>query len=161
MAQDFKVVKAFQATVSKEDKTPKSFTSHGKELFVWKVQFEGHESKGWLNVNKQAGNEVKEGDVLYGDLTIGQWPDGKERYDFKGAQRPEGQSAPTPQASTPTASPATQAPKHSGDLEAKVDLVISYLEVILEHYDIQRGAGQAFPDAAEEDDINLDDINNL
>lgn len=84
MPQEYQVVKAFQATVSREDKTPKSFVNKaGQQLFVWKVQING--VQGWIDVNKQAGNVINAGDTIFGTLEPNQWNTG---YVFKGAQRP-------------------------------------------------------------------------
>lgn len=115
MAQDIKVAKAFQATVSREDKTPKTFVSKaGQTLFVWKVQFEGRND--WINVNKQEGNEIKAGDIMYGSIVEEQAPWGTV-YAFKGERRPL--DAPAPQSSSGTP---------SNSLEGKVDRILELVE---------------------------------
>lgn len=89
MAQAYKVAQAFQATVSKEDKTPKTVELNGNTFNAWKVKLEGESSKGWINVNKKPGNEIKPGDELYGDI---KQIDGKfgTFYNFSSASRPLG-----------------------------------------------------------------------
>lgn len=115
MAQDIKVAKAFQATVSKEDKTPKTFVNKaGQTLYVWKVQFEGRND--WINVNKQEGNEIKAGDTMYGSIVEEQAPWGTV-HAFKGEQRPL--DAPAPQSKSGTS---------SNSLEGKVDRILELVE---------------------------------
>jgi hypothetical protein len=125
MPQEYTVLKAFQATVSKEDKTPKSFTNGaGQTLFVWKAQLAN--IPGWVNINKQAGNEVREGDTLYGTVTPNQWNTG---YDFKGAQRP--QEAPLTPPTLNIVSVAAQTPgaqSTSVTADDKLDYIIGMLE---------------------------------
>ena len=119
MAQEYQVTKAFQATVSKEDKTPKSFTNKaGQTLFVWKVQVAGNSN--WININKQEGNVINPGDSIYGDIVPNQWNTG---FDFRGEQRPLGQ-APASSGSAPL----TPAPAGSSSLEAKVDRILEVVE---------------------------------
>ena len=115
MAQDIKVAKAFQATVSKEDKTPKTFVNKaGQTLFVWKVQFEGRND--WINVNKQEGNEIKAGDIMYGNIVEEQAPWGTV-HAFKGEQRPLDVPAPHSKSGT-----------SSNSLEGKVDRILGLVE---------------------------------
>lgn len=89
MSQAYKVSQAFQATVSKEDKTPKTVEFDGHVFNAWKVKLDGEGDKGWINVNKKPGNEIKPGDELYGDVVQ---IDGKfgTFYNFKSASRPLG-----------------------------------------------------------------------
>lgn len=96
MSQAYKVAQAFQATVSKEDKTPKTVEFDGHTFNAWKVKLDGQSDKGWINVNKKPGNEIKPGDELYGDINQ---IDGKfgTFYNFKSASRPLGE-APAAQA---------------------------------------------------------------
>jgi len=123
MAQEYKVTRAFQATVSKEDKTPKSFVNKaGQTLFVWKVQVEGNPN--WLNINKQEGNEIKTGDVLYGDITPNQWNTG---FDFRSEQRPLGEvPSNTGKQSSQGSSAAV-----SSDLAEKIDYLVTGMETLL------------------------------
>lgn len=87
MSQAYKVAQAFQATVSKEDKTPKTVELNGNTFNAWKVKLDGQGDKGWINVNKKPGNEIHPGDELYGDVVQ---IDGKfgTFYNFKSASRP-------------------------------------------------------------------------
>ena len=122
MAKDLKVAKAFQSTVSKEDKTPQVVQTRGGEMHKFMVQFEGRND--WIGILKKPGNVVNAGDSLYGNIIEdGQW--GKP--EFKGEQKPFGE-APAPQASAPRA--ATTQP--SGTVEEKLDYLISLVENFLE-----------------------------
>ena len=89
MSQAYKVTQAFQATVSKEDKTPKTVELNGNTFNAWKVKLDGQSGKGWININKKPGNEIKPGDELYGDVVQ---IDGKfgTFYNFKSASKPLG-----------------------------------------------------------------------
>ena len=137
MAQEYKVTKAFQATVSKEDQTPKSFTNKaGQKLFVWKVQFEGRSD--WIDINKQEGNEIKAGDSLYGNLVEEQVPWGT-KLAFKSEQRPMGEY-PASQGSAPL----TPAPAVGSALEAKIDRILEVVEILA---GIREEALAAFDDA--------------
>ena len=140
MASDIKVAKAFQATVSKEDKTPKTFVNKaGQTLFVWKVQFEGRSD--WINVNKQEGNEIKPGDVMYGNIVEEQAPWGTV-HAFKGEQRPLDAPAPQSDPGTP-----------SNSLEDKVDRILQLVEKLNGERD---DALAAFNDSATSvDDLNI------
>lgn len=129
MSQAYKVAQAFQATVSKEDKTPKTVTFDGNTFNAWKVKLVGEESKGWINVNKKPGNEIAVGDELYGDVNQ---IDGKfgTFYNFKSASRPLGEapaqsSAPAP-ANDFTANVSTEI------VHDKLDYIIGLLEAISE-----------------------------
>lgn len=122
MAQEYQVTKAFQATVSKEDKTPKSFTNKaGQTLFVWKVQVAGNSN--WININKQEGNVINPGDSIYGDIVPNQWNTG---FDFRGEQRPLGQ-APASSGSAPLSPNPTA---NVSALEAKVDRILEVVETL-------------------------------
>ena len=150
MAQEYKVVKAFQATVSKEDQTPKSFTNKaGQKLFVWKVQFEGR--KDWIDINKQEGNEIKSGDSMYGNLVEEQVPWGT-KWAFKSEQRPIGEY-PASQGSAPL----TPAPATGSALEAKIDRILEVVETLA---GIREEALAAFDDAPKAVPANggLDDL---
>lgn len=99
MSQAYKVAQAFQATVSKEDKTPKTVTFDGNTFNAWKVKLDGQSDKGWINVNKKPGNEIHPGDELYGDVVQ---IDGKfgTFYNFKSASRPLGEAPAAPSQSS-------------------------------------------------------------
>lgn len=149
MSQAYKVAQAFQATVSKEDKTPKTVTFDGHTFNAWKVKLEGEESKGWINVNKKPGNEIKPGDELYGDIAQ---VDGKfgTFYNFKSASRPLG-DAPAPQQSNSSESEDFTANISTELAHDKLDYIIGLLESISEAV----GAPQAKPS---ETAPSLDDL---
>jgi len=130
MSQAYKVTQAFQATVSKEDKTPKTVTFDGHTFNAWKVKLEGEEAKGWINVNKKPGNEIKPGDELYGDINPinGQYG---TFYNFKSASRPLGDS-PAPQQSNSSQSEDFTANISTELAHDKLDYIIGLLEGIAE-----------------------------
>lgn len=125
MSQAYKVAQAFQATVSKEDKTPKTVELNGNTFNAWKVKLDGESDKGWINVNKKPGNEIKPGDELYGDI---KQIDGKfgTFYNFSSASRPLG-DLPAKQAEPAddfTANVSTEL------VHDKLDYIIGLLETI-------------------------------
>lgn len=135
MSQAYKVAQAFQATVSKEDKTPKTVDLNGHTFNAWKVKIENQEEFGvegnqWINVNKKPGNEIKPGDELYGDLNR---IDGKfgSFYNFKSANRPLG-DAPASQPSNSTPAEDFTANVSTELVHDKLDYVIGLLEAIAE-----------------------------
>lgn len=151
MSQAYKVAQAFQATVSKEDKTPKTVTFDGNTFNAWKVKLDGHSDKGWINVNKKPGNEIAAGDELYGDINQ---IDGKfgTFYNFKSASRPLGEA---PQ--------ATQLPAPAEDFtqgvvseitQDKLDYIIGLAEAIAEAV----GANAAQPSTEAPGSPDLDDL---
>jgi len=119
MAQEYTVTNAFQQTVSKEDKTPKSFTSHGKTLYPWFMALDGVD--GWVSINKQEGNVITPGDVIYGNIQQNQW--GKN--EFKSESRPLGNLPTPPRAPQPI-------PEGTSDLEAKIDYLTTLVEQLVE-----------------------------
>lgn len=148
MSQSYKVTQAFQATVSKEDKTPKTVELNGNTFNAWKVKLDGQGDKGWINVNKKPGNEIHPGDELYGDVVQ---VDGKfgTFYNFKSASRPLGE-APTP-ASTPSTHDTPDA--DGATVHDKLDHIIALLESIV----LPEGVAKTFP-GAEPVDLNDLDI---
>lgn len=115
MSKEIKVAKAFQST-DRETKEPQVINTRGGEMHKYMVQFEGRSD--WIGILKKPGNEVKQGDVLFGDIIEdGQW--GKP--EFKKGERPFGAAAQTAQP--------------SGELEDKVDYLISLVENFLERYE--------------------------
>ena len=150
MSQAYKVTQAFQATVSKEDKTPKTVELNGNTFHAWKVKLDGQGDKGWINVNKKPGNEIKPGDELYGDITQ---IDGKfgTFYNFKSASRPLGESSPSQSAAPAddfTANISTEL------VHDKLDYIIRLLEVLSEKV----GAEQAQPSTTAPGSPALDDL---
>lgn len=128
MSKAYTVSQAFQATVSKEDKTPKTVELNGNTFNAWKVKLDGESGKGWINVNKKPGNEIKPGDELYGDVVQ---IDGKfgTFYNFKSASRPLGE-LPAAQSSEPaddfTANVSTEL------VHDKLDYIIDLLEKLVD-----------------------------
>ena len=125
MSKAYTVSQAFQATVSKEDKTPKTVELNGNTFNAWKVKLEGESSKGWINVNKKPGNEIKPGDELYGDVVQ---IDGKfgTFYNFKSASRPMESLPSSPsQPAAPVESTSTVSTELMHD---KLDYIIELLE---------------------------------
>jgi len=143
MAKDILVAKAFQST-DKDTKEPQVIQTRGGEMHKYMVQFEGRSD--WIGILKKPGNEVKAGDKLYGNLIEdGQW--GKP--EFKGEQRPFGE--------TPQAQKSQPVVKASGELEEKVDYLISLVENFLES---QKGtAGTQSTTVNDTPPINLDELN--
>lgn len=129
MSQAYKVAQAFQATVSKEDKTPKTVELNGNTFNSWKVKLEGQTDKGWINVNKKPGNEIKQGDELYGDVVQ---IDGKfgTFYNFKSASRPLGEAPATP--SQPSGSEDFTSNLSTELAHDKLDYIIGLLEALTE-----------------------------
>jgi hypothetical protein len=128
MSQAYKVAQAFQATVSKEDKTPKTVEFDGHTFNAWKVKLDGHSDKGWINVNKKPGNEIAPGDELYGDINQ---IDGKfgTFYNFKSASRPLG-DAPAPSQSSSAPQDDFTANVSTELVHDKLDYIIGLLETI-------------------------------
>lgn len=144
MSQAYKVSQAFQATVSKEDKTPKTVTFDGNTFNAWKVKLDGQSDKGWINVNKKPGNEIHPGDEIYGDVVQ---IDGKfgTFYNFKSASRPLGEA---PAAPSQTSSSTDEA---DGTVHEKLDHIIALLESIV----LPEGVAKTFPGA---EPVSLDDL---
>lgn len=122
MSQAYKVSQAFQATVSKEDKTPKVVEINGHKFNAWKVKLDGQSDKGWINVNKQPGNEIKPGDELYGDVVEVNGKFGSF-YNFKSASKPLGGLPASQNATDETPSAISTELIHD-----KLDYIISFLE---------------------------------
>lgn len=149
MSQAYKVAQAFQATVSKEDKTPKTVEFDGHTFNAWKVKLEGHSDTGWINVNKKPGNEIHPGDELYGDINQ---VDGKfgTFYNFKSASRPLGDAPATQQANS-----APEAQTEDGvSIHDKLDHIIELLESIV----LPEGIAKTFPGATPTTAPDLDDL---
>lgn len=153
MSQAYKVAQAFQATVSKEDKTPKTVELNGNTFNAWKVKLDGESGKGWINVNKKPGNELKPGDELYGDIVQ---IDGKfgTFYNFKSASRPLGEapaqsSAPSAPADDFTANVSTEL------AHDKLDYIIGLLEGISEVVGAEPIANKTPAEAPGLDDLDI------
>lgn len=142
MPKVFAVEKAFLSTVSKEDKTPQVVETKGGEMHKYMVQFKDQSIPGWIGILKKPGNAVNEGDEMYGVLEENNW--GKPQ--FTRMQLPQDGSVVLKTAgSAPASSQAASGPSKtqpSGDLETKVDYIISLLENFLD------SQGVAKPQAA-------------
>lgn len=154
MSQAYKVAQAFQATVSKEDKTPKTVELNGNTFNVWKVKLDGHSDKGWINVNKKPGNEIHPGDELYGDINQ---IDGKYGtfYNFKSASRPLG-DAPAPQQSNSSESEDFTANVSTEIVHDKLDYIIGLLEALAEKSGVN--PADATPSTVAPGSPDLDDL---
>lgn len=93
MAQEYTVTKAFQSK-DRDTKEPQVIKTANGEMHKYMVQVENQPVQGWMGILKKPGNEVNEGDVLYGDITENDW--GKPQ--FKRADRPFGGQSQAPQA---------------------------------------------------------------
>ena len=124
MSQAYKVTQAFQATVSKEDKTPKVIEFNGHTFNAWKVKLDGQADKGWINVNKKPGNEIKPGDELYGDIATIEGHFGVF-YNFKSASRPLGER--------PAVAPSQSIDDGEGSVHEKLDYIIGLLEELADN----------------------------
>lgn len=147
MSKAYKVSQAFQATVSKEDKTPKTVTFDGNTFNAWKVKLEGETDKGWINVNKKPGNEIHPGDEIYGDVVQ---IDGKfgTFYNFKSASRPLGE-APA-QTSEPAAEEDFTANVSTELVHDKLDYIIDLLEKL-----VDPKTGEPVTKAPDLDDLDI------
>lgn len=118
MAQEYVISNAFPA--KDKDGNEKTWDSQYGTFKVWKLYFENDDTA--YETNKKLDFEgFKKGDTVYGTTSLTQYG-GK----FKSEQRPLGQ-LPTSTGNSP-ASPA----QASGDLDAKLDYLISMVEVIAE-----------------------------
>jgi len=140
MPKVFVVEKAFLSTVSKEDKTPQVVETKGGEMHKFMVQFKDQSIPGWIGILKKPGNVVNEGDEMYGVLEENNW--GKPQ--FTRMQLPQDGSVTLKSAGTaPAASQAASAPSKSqpsGELEDKVDYLISLVENFLDSQGIAKPA---------------------
>lgn len=157
MPKVFKVEKAFQSTVSKEDKTPQVITTKGGEMHKYMVQFENQAIPGWIGILKKPGNAVNEGDEMYGVLEENEW--GKPQ--FTRMQLPQDGSVKL-NSGAPSTSNAPQAapnaPQASGELEAKVDYLISLVENFLESQGVAKPKPANKGLEADDQPINLDEL---
>ena len=87
MSKDYKVTQAFRSTVSKTDKTQKTWNSDNGTFYLWQAKV--NEFPGWFQLRKKdEASTINPGDTIYGDFVQGSWPDGKPRLDFKPASKP-------------------------------------------------------------------------
>lgn len=152
MSQAYKVTQAFQATVSKEDKTPKTVELNGNTFNAWKVKLDGQGDKGWINVNKKPGNEIKQGDELYGDIVQ---VDGKfgTFYNFKSASRPLGEA---PAANSQPSGGEDWTSNLSTELaHDKLDYIIGMLEAVSEKLGAEATPSTTAPGSPDLDDLDI------
>ena len=124
MPQIWKVTKAFQST-NRDTGEVDVVKTKGGDMHKFMVQVENQPVEGWLQLLKKVGNKVNVGDELYGDIVENNW--GKPQYIR--ADRPQGM--PVKQSKT----------QSSGELERKIDYLISLVENFLKHQGGEKSAG--------------------
>lgn len=104
MAQEFTVIKAFLST-DKDTKEPQIIQTKGGDNHKYMVQVANQPVPGWMGILKKPGNEIKEGDTIYGDIVKNDW--GKPQ--FNRSERPMGplQGSTAPQTNSPSAGVVT------------------------------------------------------
>lgn len=120
MAQEYTISNVYP--VMKADKvTQSSFEAHGNKLLKWRLFFEGID--GHYVTNRKEDNAPQKGDVVYGELGQDQFGNAT----FKSESRPLGElpSQPAKSQSQPAAS--------GGDIEAKLDYLITLVEQLADH----------------------------
>lgn len=86
MAQEYKVIKTFKSNSGANNDG--KWQAHGKTFQTWVASLDGIE--GWVQVNKEDGNELKEGDEIYGNLLTEKNPKTNKTYlKFKSESRPQ------------------------------------------------------------------------
>ncbi len=133
-AQEYTISNAYPA-ITKATGTQKSFITHGNELFVWRLFFDGKE--GYYINNRKQDNPPKKGDVVYGVI-------GEDKFgnaSFRSESRPLGQL------------PTNSKPAESFDDE-KLDYLISLTERIAE----KLGAKEVVLTDIDEEPIDLSTI---
>jgi len=157
MSQVYTVEKAFQSTVSKEDKTPQVVQTKGGDMHKYMVQVEGQGTSDWLGILKKPGNVVTVGDEMYGDLVTNQWG----KLQFNRAQMPQDGSvrlntaAPAAPAARALQAPAAQPNGEQGD---KLDYIISMLENFLESKGIAKPEAGADGPQSDDGPVDLSEI---
>jgi hypothetical protein len=119
-AQEYVISNAYPA-IAKATGAHKFFEAHGNKLFVWRLFFEGRE--GYCMTNRKEDNPPQKGDTVYGVIGEDQFGNAT----FKSESRPMGMLPARKPDSTPT----------SGELEAKVDYLITLVEGLAEHAGIK------------------------
>ena len=121
MAKFYKVSKAFQATVSKEDKSP-VIDQYGNVKYMFQVENQGKD--GWMSILRKEGSTLAPGDYVYG--IVDEWDNGKAK--FVKQQVPEGVDYPADAPKrTPAAAPAPTT-EEEGSIHEKLDYIIGILE---------------------------------
>lgn len=154
MAKFYKVSKAFQATVSKEDKTPAT-DEHGNVKFMFQVENQGKE--GWMSIQRKPGGTLEPGDYVYG--IVDEWDNGKAK--FVRQQVPDGVEYP---ADAPKRPAAPSQPSSSEDFTSnlstelahdKLDYIIGLLEAVAEKVNAEAQPSTTAPGSGSPD---LDDL---
>lgn len=159
MAKFYKVSKAFQATVSREDKTP-VVDDHGNVKFMFQVENQGKE--GWMSIQRKPGGTLEVGDYVYG--IVDEWDNGKAK--FVRQQVPDGveypADAPKRQA---TPSEGAAAVDSNGDFtqgivseitQDKLDYIIGMLEAVSEKLGAEATPSTTAPGSSPDlDDLDI------
>lgn len=136
MPQVWKVVKAFQST-NRDTGEPDVIKTRGGDMHKFMVQVENQPVDGWLQLLKKTGNKVEKGDELYGDIVENNY--GKPQY--VRADRPQEMRTGSGQVKS----------QPSGELEAKVDYLISLVENFLDAQGSKKPAGASNSPKADDD----------
>ena len=153
MAKFYKVSKAFQATVSREDKTP-VVDDHGNVKFMFQVENQGKE--GWMSLQRKPGGTLEPGDYVYG--IVDEWDNGKAK--FVRQQVPDGVEYPADAPKRPaTPSQPSGGEDFTSNLSTelahdKLDYIIGMLEAVSE----KLGAEAHHPMAPGTGSPDLDDL---
>lgn len=148
MPQVWKVKKAFQSS-NRETKEPDVVKTQGGDMHKWMAQVEGQPVDGWLQILKKPGNELSEGDELYGDIVENNW--GKPQ--FNRANRPQEM-----QGGAPAAPAAAPAPQNSGNASNDAIMAeLKYIRGLLENqFRVAPAAGPAQSPASDDGDGPVD-----
>lgn len=161
MPKVFVVEKAFLSTVSKEDKSPQVINTRGGEMHKYMVQFKDQSIPGWIGILKKPGNAVKEGDEMYGVLEENNW--GKPQ--FTRMQLPQDGSVTLKRGGdSQSSSQQTTAPTKSqpaGELEDKIDYLISIVENFLESQGAKKQAASSGNESYQDIDDGPVDLSQL
>jgi len=154
MAKFYKVSKAFQATVSKEDKTPVT-DEHGNVKFMFQVEGQGKE--GWMSIQRKPGGTLEAGDYVYG--IVDEWDNGKAK--FVRQQVPDGVEYPAdaPKRESTPAPAAAPAEDFTANVSTelvhdKLDYIIGLVEAIADKV----GAEDPTPSTTAPGNNDLDDL---
>lgn len=159
MAKEYKITNAFPATVSKEDKTPRTFESHGKTLQVWQVKVEGQDK--WFQLNKIQGSVITPGDTIYG-LFDTEEHNGKEYLKFVRQERKDGSHDVVQARDSSDNAGSVSAPSSAPLNNERLEYAIKMLEELTGRREVTGDETVEEPTTQEDDEdapINLDDLN--
>lgn len=154
MANFYKVTKAFQATVSREDKTPVT-DDHGNIKFMFQVENQGKD--GWMSLQRKPGGTLEPGDYVYG--IVDEWDNGKAK--FVRQQVPDGVEYPADAPRRPATPAAVDAKEDftqgivSELTQDKLDYIIGLAEAIAEKLGAEAQPSTTAPGSGSPD---LDDL---